>query len=557
MFFSISLYLALAICASGLIYKVWSWLTVSVDQEDRNYPPGQRAAAAISGLLRAIFSPRLGGMLKALVLDGLLQRRSLNHSGLAWLAHFLLFVGFTGLLLLHALGDIVTDALFSNYEPTLDPWLWLRDLMGLMVIVGVGLIVFRRITVSGLKRTSGSRDWLAIVLLAVILLSGFALQALKISSATSFNQMMEEYAGIDDPQEVKALRSLWAKEYGVVFPPGQTSDDPKLLQKGRELNEESCLDCHAPAQHAFASYSLSAILRPAALALDQAGAPQLLYYIHFLACFLGLALLPFSKFMHLLVGPLILAVNSVTDRQAMNPAARAALRAMELDACTHCGTCSVHCSVAVTLRITPNLEILPSERLASLAAMVRGKNGDRGHLAQMRDGAYICSTCYRCTRLCPLGINLDDQWTTLKQDLALKGLDAPLKEIAQLADQAAQPSRALDRLPVSTTGAFQEILKHSAQASNFSECYTCRECTNACPVVFMYEQPEKELDLLPHQIMYSLKLGLKEEAMGARMVWSCLTCYQCQEACPNLVQVTDVLYELRYLASQAAKAQEG
>ncbi len=557
MFFSISLYLALAICASGLIYKIWSWLTVSVDQDDRKYPPGQRAAAAISGLLRTIFSPRLGGMLKALILDGLFQRRSLNHSGLAWMAHFLLFVGFTGLLLLHALGDIVTDSLFGNYEPTLDPWLWLRDLMGLMVIVGVGLIIYRRLTVSGLKRTSGCRDWLAIVLLAVILLSGFALQALKISSATSFNQMMEEYAGIDDPQEIKALRSLWAKEYGVVFPPGQIGDDPKLLEKGRELNEESCMDCHAPARHAFASYGLSAILRPVALALDQAGVPRLLYYIHFLACFLGLALLPFSKFMHLLVGPMILAVNSVSDRRTMNPAARAALRAMELDACTHCGTCSVHCSVAVTLRITPNPDILPSERLASLSAMVRGKNGDREHLAQMRDGAYICSNCYRCTRLCPLGINLDDQWSTLKLDLAQRGLEAPLTEIARLADQAARPSRSRERVPVRTTSDFQEILKYSAQSGNFSECYTCRECTNACPVVFMYQEPEKELDLLPHQIMYSLKLGLREEAMGARMVWSCLTCYQCQEACPNLVQVTDVLYELRYLASQAAKAQEG
>ena len=556
MLFNISLYLALAICASGLIYRIWSWLTVSVDQQDQKYSPGQRASAALSGLFRTVFSPRLGGMLKAFIVDGLFQRRSLNHSGLAWVAHFLLFVGFVGLLLFHALDEIITDGLFSNYEPTLDPWLWLRDLLGLMVIVGVALIIFRRLTVRGLRQTNGPRDWLAIVILALILLSGFALQALKISSATSFNQMMEEYAGTDDPQEVKALRSLWAKEYGVVFPPGQTSNDPKLLEKGRELNEESCVDCHAPAQHAFASYSLSAILRPVALALDRAGAPQLLYYIHFLACFLGLALLPFSKFMHLLVGPMILAVNAVTDRQAMNPAARAALRAMELDACTHCGTCSVHCSVAVTTRITPNPDILPSERLASLVAMVRGKNGDRGHLAQVRDGAYICSTCYRCTRLCPLGINLDDQWATLKQDLAQKGLDSPLREAAQFADQAARPSRNLDRIPVTTTSSFQEILKHSAQAANFSECYTCRECSNACPVVFMYEHPEKELDRLPHQIMYSLKLGLKEEAMGARMVWNCLTCYQCQEACPNLVPVTDVLYELRYLASQAAKAQE-
>jgi len=36
----------------------------------------------------------------------------------------------------------------------------------------------------------------------------------------------------------------------------------------------------------------------------------------------------------------------------------------------------------------------------------------------------------------------------------------------------------------------------------------------------------------------------------------CLTCYQCQEVCPNLVRVTYVFYELRYLAAKPACAPE-
>ena len=121
MFFSISLYLALAICLVGLIYKAYSWLTVSVDRRDRQYSAGQRAGAAVSGLLRTVFSSRIGALLRGLVWDGLLQGRSLNHSALAWLAHILLFVGFMGLLLLHALGEQITASLFSDYYPTLDP----------------------------------------------------------------------------------------------------------------------------------------------------------------------------------------------------------------------------------------------------------------------------------------------------------------------------------------------------------------------------------------------------------------------------------------------------
>jgi heterodisulfide reductase subunit C/nitrate reductase gamma subunit len=555
MFFSISLYLALAICLVGLIYKVYSWLTVSVDRRDRQYSAGKRAGAAISGLLRTVFSSHIGAFLRGLVWDGLLQGRSLNHSALAWVAHILLFVGFMGLLLLHALGEQITASLFSNYYPTLDPWLWLREVLGLMVLAGVGIIILRRLTVRGLRRTTRTRDRVAIALLAVILLSGFALQALKITSSDAFDRMVSEYSGTEDPQELKALRSVWAAEYGVVFAPDQIGSDQDLLDQGRELNENSCVDCHSPADHAFASYGLSVLLRPMALGLDQANASQILYYIHFLACFLGLALLPFTKFLHLLVGPVILAVNAATEREGMNPAARAALRAMEMDACTHCGTCSVHCSVGITMSLIPNYDILPSERLASLSAKTHGGESDRARLAQTREGAYICTSCQRCTRLCPLGINLHDLWTAQRQDLADEGLGAPLREIAEFAEQAAQPSRGRPEVLVDT-GGFKKTLKHSAQAGSFTECYSCRECTNACPLVHMSEWPNQQLDLLPHQVMYCLKLGLMEEAMGSRMVWNCLTCYECQQTCPNLVQVTDVMYELRYLAAQAAMARE-
>jgi heterodisulfide reductase subunit C len=45
--------------------------------------------------------------------------------------------------------------------------------------------------------------------------------------------------------------------------------------------------------------------------------------------------------------------------------------------------------------------------------------------------------------------------------------------------------------------------------------------------------------------MRSLGLGLKDLAMGSGMLWDCVTCYQCQEHCPQGVKVTDVLYELK------------
>jgi heterodisulfide reductase subunit C len=37
-------------------------------------------------------------------------------------------------------------------------------------------------------------------------------------------------------------------------------------------------------------------------------------------------------------------------------------------------------------------------------------------------------------------------------------------------------------------------------------------------------------------------------ACGASMIWDCVTCYQCQEHCPQLVEVTDILYQLKNMA---------
>jgi heterodisulfide reductase subunit C len=91
----------------------------------------------------------------------------------------------------------------------------------------------------------------------------------------------------------------------------------------------------------------------------------------------------------------------------------------------------------------------------------------------------------------------------------------------------------------------------SALADNtFSQCFSCQTCTTVCPVVANYDTPEQVLGLLPHQIMCCLGLGLTEMAAGAKMIWDCLTCYQCQENCPQQVEVCDLLYDLKNMAVQ-------
>ena len=79
----------------------------------------------------------------------------------------------------------------------------------------------------------------------------------------------------------------------------------------------------------------------------------------------------------------------------------------------------------------------------------------------------------------------------------------------------------------------------------FYHCFGCQICTTVCPVVDSFENPQDALGLLPHQLMCALGLGQTEMAAGARMIWDCVTCYQCQEHCPQKVQVTKILYGLK------------
>jgi heterodisulfide reductase subunit C len=102
---------------------------------------------------------------------------------------------------------------------------------------------------------------------------------------------------------------------------------------------------------------------------------------------------------------------------------------------------------------------------------------------------------------------------------------------------------------------FARALVSSAQAKTFSVCFGCQNCTNVCPVVGYYEDPKEALGLLPHEIMHCLALKQKELAISSNMLWDCLTCYLCQERCPQGVRVTDVLYELKNLALLHLKKQ--
>jgi len=72
-------------------------------------------------------------------------------------------------------------------------------------------------------------------------------------------------------------------------------------------------------------------------------------------------------------------------------------------------------------------------------------------------------------------------------------------------------------------------------------------------MVSNYENALETLGLVPHQIIRAAVLGLPDPAFRSKMLWTCLGCYQCQDACPQGVRVTDVFYELKNMAIRRIK----
>ncbi len=287
MFFDLLLYGSLAVFGIGLVYKTYRWISCPIITSSAPFSTGQRLGQALRGILGVLFSSRIPLLLKALLLDVILQRRILKEDAYRWIMHMLIFWGFMLLLLMHALQYWTSMALFEDYASTLNPYFFLRNLFGLMVIAGVIMAVFRRRKgkVPRLRTTGTDRYILA--LMAIIILSGFFLEGAKILSYRDFHRMVKEYADTDDKEELQALEAYWVKEMGIYSPKMQGPFETDLIEKGREINESSCQSCHSGSESAFIGYALSRGMRPVANFLERINAVNILWTIHILACFLG------------------------------------------------------------------------------------------------------------------------------------------------------------------------------------------------------------------------------------------------------------------------------
>ena len=571
MIFDILFYSSLSICIIGICYKAFAWTTKSIGcQKDPNFP--HRFSDLIKGLFSTLFSLKVFFLVQSFFIDVMFQGRILRTSMLRWVMHFLIFTGFLALVLMHAFDSVFTENFFPYYYSTVNPFFFLRNLFALMVLAGLGIAIYRRYYKPAFRLKNAGADLFAVLIILSIILSGILLEGMKMASVSEFTVMVEDYAGLDyEDEDTLALESYWVKEFALTSARVNLPVDKEVLVLGLELHENNCVDCHSPNKSAFMGYATARLLSPVAIFLDKINSVSILYYVHILVCFTGLALLPFSKMFHIVATPISLMTNAVYDKNSLEGENDLTRQIMELDACTHCSTCNLNCSAGMMYESVKNDYILPSEKIQILKKAVSKDSLSTEEYKALFQGLYLCTNCDRCTVVCPSGINLKSLWLSFRENFIQKnpedhfilstfsfvrGLN-PLtiekhaynKPLAKSFDKVVQNFKEPESL---TFGTMPKISDHTNEpgydlpcSDTFVHCFGCQNCSTICPVVASYTEPEEVLTLLPHQIMYSLGLGFVGMAKGSAMIWNCLSCYLCQEHCPQNVAVCDILFQLK------------
>lgn len=543
----------------GMSLRVNHWLEGTLERPD---PLTKREK--LTFLLRkgwVNFWSRPLWYIKILIFDVIFNRKLFSQSLYRWLAHTMLVFGFIATFIVDMTKGLTTGYLaelshsvpfFSFAQVFKTGWIrpfldFFLEFFSFLILVGCILAIIRRFIIRPNQLKTEEEDIVTLGFILYMVLSGFFIEGYRIAHP-----------------EVTANRV-----YMADFTPASSNN-----------------------WVSFFGYFLSLFLK------DITINPHFLWYAHVIPCLVWFVYIPHSKLLHIFTG----SMTVISDRQKAlvkdheksieqeSPSKYFPIQSMGknlsviqligLEACVRCGNCTEQCSVAVAFKRIPNINILPSLKIASLKALVRGKALSPQELKEIQEGVYLCTNCLRCTVVCPVSINLQDLWFRVREILLQRGYPEPLmlsplsfyrglmrekisqadyqKPLIQAKETVIDQSelmrtkdQALHLTPTNKT--FQTELNLSAQAKTFSACFGCQTCTTVCPVVTHYENPQEALGLLPHQIMHATGLGLRDLAFGSNMLWDCLTCYRCQEQCPRGVSVTDVLYELKNLAIQSIK----
>ena len=99
-----------------------------------------------------------------------------------------------------------------------------------------------------------------------------------------------------------------------------------------------------------------------------------------------------------------------------------------------------------------------------------------------------------------------------------------------------------DQAGKTASPAFSSVIRSRLGGETVTRCYQCGTCASSCPVT-------KITSLFnPREVINLSLLGKKEEVISGDAIWLCCSCYNCQERCPQEVEIADIMYALRNIA---------
>jgi heterodisulfide reductase subunit C len=93
---------------------------------------------------------------------------------------------------------------------------------------------------------------------------------------------------------------------------------------------------------------------------------------------------------------------------------------------------------------------------------------------------------------------------------------------------------------------FRYEISEKVGAKSLLKCIQCGVCSSGCTVT-------EYVDLQPHRVVASCLLGLKEEVLSSKAIWTCSLCHRCTERCPKNVDYSFILALLRNMAVKEGK----
>ncbi len=334
--------------------------------------------------------------------DGIIHRRILKEP-YPGVIHLLLFYGALLLLLATAMDVIshyIVEFMHGNTYLAIS---FLADLGGLMLIIGVVMVAIRRYIQKPDRLDNIPADGIALVLIFVVVFSGFILEGLRIAAT--------------------------AANYDLVQPPISSPD--QIWEWAR---------------WSFIGYLFARAFEGCSHLI---GWYQAMWWFHSAVVIGGIVYIAvvFPKLTHMVIAPLNALFRSTMPKGALRPMVldldqectfgAAGIQdftfkdLLDLDACTRCGRCQDNCPAYLSGKsLSPKkiVQDLKSVMTDTGPALLKGKAPENaaGSTPQMigdviqEEEIWACTTCRACHEHCPVFIQPIDKIVEMRRNLVLE-----------------------------------------------------------------------------------------------------------------------------------------